>query len=85
VVVLRSQLPAPPAPQAGQASYAFPPQQYPGGLLVVRHWVLGGTDGSLLTETLTASSATGRASRVPCEEAIPAVIAATVQTVHSAT
>jgi serine/threonine protein kinase len=69
-----------PAPSA--ASYAFAPQQYPDGLLIVRRWTLNGKDGSRLTETITASSATGKALRVPFQEAIPTAIAPTVQTVH---
>ena len=51
-------------------------------LLVVRRWTLSGKNGSLLTETVTASSATGKPLRARFEEAIPAAIAATVQTVH---
>jgi serine/threonine protein kinase len=64
------------------AAYAFAPQQYPDGLLIVRRWTLSGKDGSQLTETITASSATGKALRVPFRDAIPATIAATTQTVH---
>jgi serine/threonine protein kinase len=65
-----------------EAAYAFAPQQYPDGLLIVRRWTLSGKDGSQLTETITASSATGKALRVPFRDAIPAAIAATTQTVH---
>jgi hypothetical protein len=64
------------------AAYAFAPQQYPDGLLIVRRWALSGKDGSQLTETITASSATGKALRVPFRDAIPATIAATTQTVR---
>ena len=64
------------------ASYAFAPQQYKDGLLIVRRWTLSGKDGSLLTETVTASSATGKAISVPFQEPIPTGIATTVQTVH---
>jgi serine/threonine protein kinase len=69
-----------PPPRA--ASYAFAPQQYPDGLLIVRRWNLSGKGGSQLTETITASSATGKALRVPFRDAIPATIASTTQTVH---
>jgi len=48
----------------------------------VRRWTLGGQDGSLLTEAITASSATGKAARVKLEEPIPAAIASSVQSVH---
>jgi Protein kinase domain len=64
------------------AAYAFAPQQYPDGLLIVRRWTLSGKGGSQLTETITASSATGKALRVPFRDAIPAAIAPTTQTVR---
>ena len=63
------------------ASYAFPPQQYSDGLRMVRHWTLGGTNGSVLTETVTASSA-GKALGAAFQEAIPASIASSLQTVQ---
>ena len=63
------------------ASYAFTPQQYPDGLRLARHWTLGGRDGSVLTETITASS-TGKALNTQFQEAIPDSIASSLQTVH---
>ena len=78
VLLTRSQPPG--SPQA--ASWAFAPQQYPDGLLIMRRWTLSGNHGSLLTEAVTASSATGKAIRVRFQEAIPAVIAPTLQTVR---
>jgi tRNA A-37 threonylcarbamoyl transferase component Bud32 len=63
-------------------SYSFGPQRYQNGLLIVRRWTLSGRDGSLLTEAITASSATGKAARVKLEEPIPAAIASSVQSVH---
>ena len=63
------------------ASYAFAPHQYPDGLRIVRRWTLGGTNGSMLTETITASSA-GQALEVPFQEAIPSSIASSLQTVR---
>ena len=48
----------------------------------MRRWTLSGQDGSLLTEAITASSATGKAARVKLEEPIPAAIASSVQSVH---
>lgn len=63
-------------------SYAFAPQQYHDGLLILRRWTLGGQGGSVLTETVTASSASGRALSVPFEEAIPTAIASTLKTVE---
>jgi hypothetical protein len=64
------------------ASYSFGPQQYQDGLLIVRRWTLSGKDGSLLTETITASSATGKTDRVKFTEPIPAAIASTLRSVH---
>jgi len=64
------------------ASYSFGPQQYRDGLLIVRRWTLSGKDGSLLTETITASSATGQTDRVKFTEPIPAAIASTLRSVH---
>lgn len=63
------------------ASYAFSPQQYPDGLRVVRRWTLGGTNGSVLAETITASSP-GTALDVPLQEAIPSSIASSLQSVR---
>jgi hypothetical protein len=63
-------------------SYAFAPQQYPDGLLILRNWTLSGKGGSLLTETITASSATGQPVQAVFAEAIPTAIAATTQTVQ---
>jgi hypothetical protein len=63
-------------------SYSFGPQRYQDGLLIVRRWTLSGHDGSLLTEAITASSATGKAARVKLEEPIPAATASSVQSVH---
>jgi hypothetical protein len=71
-----------PARSAATASYSFGPQRYQDGLVIARHWTLSGKDGSRLTETITASSATGRAARVKFEEPIPAAIASSVQSVQ---
>jgi hypothetical protein len=64
------------------ASYSFAPARYKDGLLIVRRWTLSGKQGALLTETITASSATGKAVRVKFEEPIPAAIASTLQSVR---
>lgn len=63
-------------------SYTFAPQLYPDGLLIVRRWTLSGEHGSRLTETVSASSGTGRALTVSFQDAIPAAVARTTQTVH---
>jgi tRNA A-37 threonylcarbamoyl transferase component Bud32 len=63
-------------------SYTFAAQQYPDGLLILRDWTLSGRGGSLLTETVTASSATGQPMQALFSEAIPSAIAATIQTVR---
>ena len=65
-----------------EPSYTFAPQMYPDGLLIVRHWTLRGERGSVLTETVSASSGTGRALRVSFQDEIPAAVARTTQTVH---
>ena len=84
VILTRSHQPAAQAaPVADQtASYTFAPQQYKDGLLIVRHWVLGGKGGSVLTETVTASSATGKAVQAPFDEPIPKGIAPTLGAVR---
>ncbi len=48
----------------------------------MRHWTLGGKDGSRLTETVTASSVTGNAVQAPFDEPIPKGIASTLRTVR---
>ena len=79
LVVLRSHKMS---PSRAHATFSFAPEQYRDGLLIVRRWTLGGKDGSLLTEAITASSATGKAVRVKLEEPIPAAIASSVQSVR---
>src|SRR5215831_16960420 len=82
VLVIRSPHHGSPVAASQTASYSFGPQRYQDGLLIVRRWTLSGRDGSLLTEAITASSATGKAARVKLEEPILAAIAASVQSVH---
>ena len=85
VALVRSHHPDPVARAGYQTvSYTFAPQQYHDGLLIVRRWALSGKDGSLLTETVTASSATGKALHAPFEEAIPAEITPTLRAVRFA-
>ena len=73
----------PPAqPVISPVSYRFAAHQYHDGLVAVRRWTLGGRDGSLFTETITASRASGKALLVPFKEPIPAAIAANLQTVR---
>ena len=54
------------------ASYSFPAQQYPDGLVIVRYWRLSGPGDLLLTETIKACSAKGKALAVPFDESIAA-------------
>jgi hypothetical protein len=85
VLVIRSphrEPPVSPSQAMATASYSFGPQRYQDGLLIVRRWTLSGQDGSLLTEAITASSATGKAARVKLEEPIPEAIASSVQSVR---
>ena len=69
-------------PVISPVSYRFAADQYHDGLVVVRRWTLGGRDGSLFTENITASSASGKAVQVLFKEPIPEAIAASLQTVH---
>jgi hypothetical protein len=80
-VARSSPAPAPSAAVAAAVSYTFTPEQYPDGLLIVRRWTLGGNHGSVLTETVSASSATGRARQVAFQDEIPTAVARTTQTV----
>ena len=85
VLVIRSphrESPASASQTMATASYSFGPQRYQDGLLIVRRWTLSGQHGSLLTESITASSATGKAARVKLEEPIPEAIASSAQSVH---
>jgi len=73
----------PPAqPVISPVSYRFATHKYHDGLEAVRHWTLGGRDGALLTETITASSTSGKALHVLFREPIPEAIAANLQTVR---
>jgi hypothetical protein len=73
----------PPAqPGTVPVSYSFAADHYDDGLVAVRRWTLDGRDGSLLTETITASSASGKALQVPFQEPIPSAIAASLKTVR---
>ena len=73
--------PAPVPVAAAAVSYTFTPEEYPDGLLVVRRWTLAGKQGSMLTETVSASSATGRALRAQFQDEIPKAVARTTRTV----
>lgn len=63
-------------------TYVFQPQAYSDGLLIVRRWTLSGPGGSVLTESVSASSSDGQPHQVTFFEAIPTSIAASVKTVH---
>ena len=69
-------------PVTSAVSYRFAAHRYHDGLVAVRRWTLGGRDGSLFTETITASSASGKALLVQFEEPIPAAIAANLNMVR---
>ena len=69
-------------PVISAVSYSFAAHQYDDGLVAVRRWTLGGRDGSLFTETITASSASGKTLLVSFEEPIPAAIAANLKMVR---
>jgi hypothetical protein len=72
--------PAPVPAAAAAVSYTFTPEQYPDGLLIVRRWTLAGKHGSTLTETVSASSATGHVLRVQFQDEIPKAVARTTRT-----
>ena len=73
----------PPAqPVISPVSYRFAAHRYHDGLEAVRRWTLGGRDGSLFTETITASSSSGKTLHVLFREPIPAAIAANLKTVR---
>ena len=63
-------------------SYRFASHHYHDGLVAVRRWTLGGRDGSVFTETITASSASGKALLILFKEPIPAAIAANLNMVR---
>ena len=69
-------------PVTSPVSYRFAAHHYHDGLVAVRRWTLGGRDGSLFTETITASSASGKTLLVQFEEPIPAAIAANLKMVR---
>ena len=75
---------SPPRPTRPQltASFTFPVQRYESGLMIARRWSLGGQEGSRLTETITARSATGKPIAVWFQDSIPTAIASTVQAVR---
>ena len=73
---------APKVASPAAASYAFAPQRYRDGVLIVRRWTLSGRKGSVLTETVMASSTTGQAMSVQFQEAIPQAIAPTLRSVR---
>ncbi len=64
------------------ASYAFPLQRYGNGLVIARRWTLSGKGGSVLTETITASSSTGKPMTIWFQDSIPEAITGTVRTVR---
>ena len=61
------------------AAYAFPSQRYGSGLVVARRWTLSGQDGTVLTETITLSSATGKTLTTWFKDSIPAAITNSMQ------
>jgi serine/threonine protein kinase len=67
-------------PRQPMAAYTFPPQRYRTGLVATRRWTLTGKDGTLLTETITFRSATGKALTTWFKDTIPTAITSTMQT-----
>jgi len=65
--------------QQPTASYTFPSQRYRTGLMAVRTWTLSGKDGTVLTETITLRSATGKALSTWFKDTIPTAITNTMQ------
>jgi hypothetical protein len=79
-VLLTRKTPA--QPVITPVSYRFAAHHYHDGLVAVRHWTLSGQDGSLFTETITATSTSGKALQVLFKEPIPTAIAANLRTVR---
>jgi serine/threonine protein kinase, bacterial len=65
--------------QPPTVSYTFPSQRYRTGLVATRRWTLSGQDGTVLTETITLRSATGKALTTWFKDNVPAAIANTMQ------
>lgn len=61
------------------AAYTFTSQRYRSGLVVARRWTLSGKDGTVLTETITLSSATGKTLTTWFKDSIPAAITNSMQ------
>jgi hypothetical protein len=61
------------------ANMRFSAQRYSDGLIIGRHWELTRPGGVMLTESLSASSATGKALIVTYSEPVPPQIAANLQ------
>jgi serine/threonine protein kinase len=72
-----------PAPTASSpqptAAYTFPSQRYRSGLVVTRRWTLNGKGGTVLSETITLSSATGKTLTTWFKDSIPAAITNSLQ------
>ena len=64
------------------AAYTFAAQRYRSGLVVARRWTLSGQDGTVLTETIALSSATGKTLTTWFKDSIPATIAHGMQTLR---
>jgi serine/threonine protein kinase len=63
-------------------SEAFPPEHVRAGVVAVRHWDLGGTAGSVLTEQVTLTNSTAIAQTLTFKEPVPAAIAPSLSAVH---
>jgi hypothetical protein len=66
-------------------AYTFPVQRYASGLMIARRWTLGGQRGTQLTETVTASSTTGKTLTAWFKDTVPAAVASSVQTLRFTT
>jgi len=84
VGLFRPSAPRPkPTPKAAKTvSRTFPPQQVRSGVLAVRHWKLGGSAGSVMSERVTLSNTTDQSQRVTFMEPVPTAIAPSLATVH---
>jgi hypothetical protein len=83
VIMRPSSHPAAPRATAARpqptAAYAFPSQRYQSGLVVARRSTLSGKDGTVLTETITLSSGTGKTLTAWFKDSIPAAITNSMQ------
>jgi serine/threonine-protein kinase len=79
VLLTRSPAPGSTSPSV---AYTFPQYRDPDGLVLIRHWTLGGPRGSSFTETIRAYSTTGKTLTIHLQEPVPPAIASNLTSVQ---